>query len=124
MGTEHTDRDRGPEDRGHALAKLRGILVSSLSRENLSAVDVERQESSSSSDSPPQPPTRQRRKVRFSESQSVDSLSRGIKRLPTMYAMSYSFQQSRLFPSFNYTLFNGSVGRPTATLRKERQLLE
>lgn len=82
MGTEHTDR--GPEDRGHALAKLRGILVSSLSRENLSAVDVERQESSSSPDSPPQPPTRQRRKVRFSESQSVsvDCLSRGIHRVP------------------------------------------
>uniref|UniRef100_A0A1B6MA45 MAP7 domain-containing protein n=1 Tax=Graphocephala atropunctata TaxID=36148 RepID=A0A1B6MA45_9HEMI len=69
MGTEHEAENRGITHT--ALAKLRGILVSSLSRENLSPVDQV-----ISPESPPQPPVRRRRKVHFSESKSVDFLDR------------------------------------------------
>lgn len=87
MGTEHDPSD--PEDRGSALAKLRGILVSSLSRENLSPIDVER-DSSPESLGAPRPPARRRRKVRFSESKSVDFLDRGIHLdLPYLYEYIY-----------------------------------
>lgn len=69
MGTEVEveGEDRGLSQR--TLAKLRGILVSSLSRENLAPQDT--------SPEPPEPPARRRRKVHFSESNSVDCLSQG-----------------------------------------------
>ncbi|XP_054270001.1 ensconsin-like isoform X13 [Macrosteles quadrilineatus] len=56
-----------------ALAKLRGILVSSLSRENLSPVDLS---GSALDEDIPLAPARRRRKVHFSESKSVDCLER------------------------------------------------
>ncbi|XP_075227461.1 uncharacterized protein LOC142327940 isoform X10 [Lycorma delicatula] len=60
MGTEDNNYDK---ERGRALATLRGILVSSLSRENL-PLDLD---DSLSPTSPPVPPTRRRRRVTFLE---------------------------------------------------------
>lgn len=60
--TDHASHS--DSERGHALATLRGILVSSLSRENLAAHDID---IISSPDSPPVAPARRKRKVTFLE---------------------------------------------------------
>lgn len=67
--TDHASHS--DNDRGQALATLRGILVSSLSRENLSPNDID---IVSSPDSPPVAPARRKRKVTFLDNNTGESL--------------------------------------------------
>lgn len=78
MGTDqiNADPERGLT-KSAALATIRGILVSSLSRENLSPVDVEVYSSPDQIESPPVAPSRRRRKVTFFDSKPGENDENG-----------------------------------------------